>query len=105
MASTTAELVAALGDELGVDVGAYCWYRHHCGEGCDPFWLVLPAWWHEVPKIPIRVTDLVQSARLGVWSIGCPDEPVNVRPDVATWVMWCFLAIVLAIVALLRTAK
>ena len=66
------ELVAAFGEAFEVDVGGYRWHQHSGPEGCNPLWLLRKPWWAREEQIPIRVGDLVASARAGTWTIRYP---------------------------------
>jgi len=68
------ELVNAFGKQFNVDLSGYRWYHHTGPEGCNPLWLVRKPWWERKTKIPIAVSDLVESTRLGKWSIRYPED-------------------------------
>lgn len=89
------EFLTLLRRRFGVDMSGYRWYQHTRPEGSNPLWLILPPWWSEMPKIPIRIRDLVDSVCAGAWSIRYTKPPVKRRPDHATWVLMALLALLL----------
>lgn len=69
-----ADLVLAFGRRFSVDLRSFRWYHHTGPEGCNPLWLLYRPWWARKTHIPIRLADLVESAKDGVWSVKYPDE-------------------------------
>lgn len=69
------EFVDVFAERFGVRMDGFRWYHHSGPEGCNPFWLVFKPWWARKPHIPIRLVDLVESARSGQWTVRySPDE-------------------------------
>ena len=66
------ELVTEFGKRFEVDMTGFRWEHHSGPEGCNPLWLILPPWWSRSTYIPIRVRDLINSARCRKWSIRYP---------------------------------
>lgn len=63
------ELVEKVATTFRVDMTNYRWYHHHGPEGCNPLWLIVRPWWIRKTHIPLRVADLIEAARTGVWPI------------------------------------
>ena len=68
---------------FGVVMRDYRWYYHGPPESafnpvCILMRLVRRPWWASKTHIPIRLSDLVESARRGVW---CVTYPENERRD------------------------
>jgi hypothetical protein len=68
------ELVERFGAEFHVDVSAFRWYHHTGPEGCNPLWLLFKPWWARKTRVPIRLSDLVESAKAQRWTIAYPEE-------------------------------
>ena len=68
-----ADLVERVAATCKIDMTHYRWYHHHGPEGCNPLWLIFPPWWMRKTRIPIRVADLIEGARTGVWPIEYPE--------------------------------
>ena len=68
------ELVEQVATTFGVDMASYRWYHHHGPEGCNPLWLIVRPWWMRKTHIPIRVADLIEAARTGVWPLAYPES-------------------------------
>ena len=68
------ELVAEFGQQFRVDVSGYRWYHHGGPEGCNPLWLFYKPWWSRKTYVPMRICDLVESARRGTWVIQYPED-------------------------------
>lgn len=66
------EFVEEFATCFGVRMDGFRWYHHGGPEGCNPLWLVLRPWWAREPYIPIRLSDLIESARRGAWSVQYP---------------------------------
>ena len=66
------DLLKAFSARFGVDMAAYRWYHHTGPEGCSPLWLLFTPWWARKAHLPVRVRDLVQSARERRWVIKYP---------------------------------
>lgn len=78
------ELVDKFASQFSVRMEGFRWYHHSGPEGCNPFWLVLKPWWARKTHVPIRLTDLIASARAGEWSVQYPAseaEPVETEED------------------------
>ena len=69
-----AELVERVAATFKIDMTNYRWYHHHGPEGCNPLWLIFPPWWMGKTRIPIRVADLIEAARTGMWPIEYPES-------------------------------
>lgn len=66
---------------FGVRMDTFRWHHHGGPDGCNPLWLVFrPLWLTE--HVPIRLADLIESARSGVWSVRYPG-PVTSSPHSA----------------------
>lgn len=50
------------------------WYHHSGPEGCNPFWILFPPWWAKKVHVPIRLSDLVESARRGARAVRYPEK-------------------------------
>jgi len=74
------ELVADFGKQFQVDVTSFRWYHHTGPEAISIFYQLrclftfTKMWWERKTYIPIRVSDLVESARRGVWIIQYPEH-------------------------------
>jgi hypothetical protein len=68
------ELLEKFRDTFGVAFSDFRWYHHTSAEGCNPFWIFFPPWWARKTHIPIRLKDLVESARCGEWKIQYPEN-------------------------------
>lgn len=66
------KLVDEFAERFGVRMDRFRWYHHSGPEGCNPFWLVFKPWWARKPHVPIRLSDLIESARRGEWSVQYP---------------------------------
>ncbi len=68
------ELVETFAEEFSVEMGGFRWCHHSGPEGCNPLWLLFPPWWARKKHVPIRLGDLVESARRGVWAVQYPED-------------------------------
>jgi hypothetical protein len=68
------ELLEKFGKQFHVEMQGLRWYHHSGPEGCNPVWLLFPTWWAGKTHVPIRLSDLVESARSGVWAVKYPEE-------------------------------
>src|SRR3954462_15694735 len=68
------ELVEAFSREFSVEMAGFRWYHHSGPEGCNPLWLFSPPWWARQAHVPIRLSDLVESARRGTWAVQYPED-------------------------------
>lgn len=66
------DLVINFSTEFAVDISDYRWYCHSGPEGCGLFHMIWFFRWFWKP-IPIRLIDLIQSARIGKWCVRYPD--------------------------------
>ncbi len=64
---------------FGVRMEGFRWYHHSGPEGCDPVNLLLKPWWRRKTHVPIRLSDLISSARTGEWCIQYP--PNEAEPE------------------------
>lgn len=68
------ELVEEFGKVFDVQMDGFRWYHHSGPEGCNPFWLIFRPWWERKTHVPIRLSDLIESARRGEWCVQYPPE-------------------------------
>jgi hypothetical protein len=68
------ELVEDFGKQFHVEMRDFRWYHHSGPEGCNPLWLFYRPWWARKTHVPIRLADLIESARSGVWCIRYPED-------------------------------
>ncbi len=68
------ELVEKFAVRFGVRMNGFQWHRHSGPEGCNPLYLFVKPWWARKPHVPIRLLDLVESARRGEWSVRYPPD-------------------------------
>ena len=68
------ELLEHFSERFGVAFNDFRWYHHTSAEGCNPFWILFPPWWARKTHIPIRIRDLVESARCDHWKMQYPEE-------------------------------
>ena len=68
------DLVEEFGKRFGVRMEGFRWYHHSGMEGCNPLWLVFRPWWARKSQVPIRISDLVESARRGAWVAQYPED-------------------------------
>lgn len=66
------DLVEEFGKRFEVDMTGFRWEHHSGPEGCNPLWLISRPWWSRVTYVPIRLVDLIESARRGKWFIRYP---------------------------------
>jgi hypothetical protein len=66
------DLVEEFSKRFGVRMDGFRWYHHTGPEGCNPLWLVFRPWWARKTHVPIRLSDLVESARRGEWCVQYP---------------------------------
>jgi len=76
------ELVDDFAKAYKVSLDGFRWYHHTGPEGCNPLWLLSRPWWAKRIHVPIRLADMVESARRGVWSIEYPRG--EAQPDDAS---------------------
>ncbi len=67
-------LIDKFAERFAVRIDGFRWYHHTRPEGCNPLWLLFKPWWARKTRVPIRVGDLVESARRGVWCVTYPPE-------------------------------
>lgn len=67
------ELIEEFSERFVVQMDEYRWYYHHGSEGCNPLWLIFPPLWMR-KHIPIRLADLVESARARKWCVVYPSD-------------------------------
>ena len=75
------DFVDEIAERFAIDMSEYRWYEHHGLEGCNPLWLLMPPWWAQRGKVPVRVADLVSAVEEGRWMIEYLDEPLQPRRD------------------------
>lgn len=63
------DLVNEFAKRFSVGMDGFRWYHHTGEEGCNPLWLLIKPWWARKTHVPIRLFDLVESARAGVWCV------------------------------------
>jgi hypothetical protein len=68
------ELIGDFSEEFKVDITGFRWYHHTGPEGCNPFWLLFKPWWARKTHVPVRLSDLASSVRLGKWAIPYPEH-------------------------------
>ena len=68
------ELVEDFSKEFRVQVTDFRWYHHTGPEGCNPLWILFPPWWARKTHVPIRIIDLIESARSGMWTVQYPEN-------------------------------
>ncbi|MDG3007885.1 DUF1493 family protein [Paludisphaera mucosa] len=68
------EFVEDFSKQFEVDMTGFRWEHHSGPEGCNLLWLLDPPWWSRVPHVPIRLADLVDSARRRTWCIRYPGQ-------------------------------
>lgn len=68
------ELVLNFSKRFDVNVNGFRWYHHTGPDGCNPLWLFYRPWWARKTYVPIRLLDLIESARRGQWSIEYPEN-------------------------------
>jgi len=68
------ELVEEFGKRFGVPLQRFRWYHHSGPEGCNPLWLFYRPWWARKTHVPIRLCDLVESARHRTWCVKYPES-------------------------------
>jgi hypothetical protein len=61
-------------ERFKVNVDGFRWYHHTGPDGCNPLWLFYRPWWARKTYVPIRLADLLESARRGRWSIEYPEN-------------------------------
>jgi hypothetical protein len=91
------DMLLRLSAEFNADLSGYKWYYHADPDGWNPLWTIWKPWWRSVEKIPIRVADLVDTARQKHWTIRYPDRVMIARPEYATWVAVTLLLIVMGV--------
>lgn len=104
------ELVDEFAKRFGVRMIGFRWYHHSGEEGCNPLWLVVKPWWARKIHVPIRLSDLVSSARTGEWYVLYPPseaEPEETEEDryhtrVGCAVMAGVLLLIVALVVVVR---
>jgi acyl carrier protein len=78
-----AEFFEAYLQEFGVDLSSLRWDRHFGPEfSFFPVWMLFPSWWKwQKEMVEIRLSDLLQSARAGVWTVAYENKkpPVSAR--------------------------
>jgi hypothetical protein len=74
------ELVEEFARRFNVRMDGFRWHHHSGPEGCNPLWLVFKPWWAHKTHVPIRLSDLVESARRGVWVVRYPPSEAEVEP-------------------------
>lgn len=67
-------LVDDFAKEFHVDVSSFRWYHHSGPEGCNPLWLIFKPWWARKTHVPIRLSDLVESAKQQKWTVTYPEN-------------------------------
>jgi hypothetical protein len=67
-------LMDTFAERFAVRIDGFRWYHHTGPEGCNPLWLLVKPWWARMTRVPIRVGDLVESARRGVWCVTYPPD-------------------------------
>ncbi|MGC9943235.1 MAG: DUF1493 family protein [Verrucomicrobiota bacterium] len=72
------QLVEGFGERFHVDVTSFRWY-HHTGPECVSIVtnirsLFSKPWWARKTYVPIRLSDLVESAKRGAWVIQYPER-------------------------------
>jgi hypothetical protein len=78
------ELVDEFARRFDVRMDGFRWYHHSAPEGCNPLWLLFKPWWARKTRVPIRLSDLVMSARSGEWGVQYPEseaEPAETEED------------------------
>lgn len=73
------ELVDRFAHQFNVRMEGFRWYHHSGPEGCNPLWLLFAPWWARKTHVPIRIADLVASARSGEWCL--PYPPSEAEPE------------------------
>jgi acyl carrier protein len=68
------ELVYEFSKKFNVEMHEFRWYHHSGPEGCNPLWLFFQPWWTKKTHIPIRLFDLVESAKRGAWVVQYPED-------------------------------
>lgn len=68
------ELFEEFGKRFSVRMDDFRWYHHTGPEGCNPLWLFYKPWWARKTHVPVRLGDLVESARQGVWVVRYPEH-------------------------------
>src|ERR1044071_5098992 len=77
------ELVEEFARRFNVRLDGFRWYHHSGPEGCNPLWLLFRPWWARKTHVPIRLSDLVESARCGQWSVQYPPGEGEAEPGAA----------------------
>ena len=73
------QLVDDFATRFAVRMDGFRWYHHSGEEGCNPLWLLVKPWWARKTHVPIRLSDLVASARGGEWCV--PYPPSEAEPE------------------------
>jgi hypothetical protein len=73
------DLVEKFSKRFSVKMDGFRWYHHSGEEGCNPLWLLFRPLWMRKTRIPIRLTDLVESARRGEWCVQYPPNEAEAR--------------------------
>jgi hypothetical protein len=68
------ELVEEFSKRFKVEMRDFRWYHHSGPEGCNPLWLFYRPRWVRDTHVPIRLSDLIEAARCGVWSVQYPES-------------------------------
>jgi hypothetical protein len=74
------DLIDDFAKRFNVRMDGFQWCYHSGPEGCNPLWLIFPPWWSRKSHVPIRLADLVESARRQEWSVTYPgrcDKPYS----------------------------
>ncbi len=67
-------LVDEFSKRFNVEMRDLRWYHHTGPEGCNPLWLFYRPLWNRKTHVPIRLSDLIESSRRGVWGIKYPEN-------------------------------
>jgi hypothetical protein len=68
------ELIEEFGKRFNVRLDNFQWYYHSGpeGGGCNPLWLFYRPQCERMAYVPIRLSDLIESACSGVWCVQYP---------------------------------
>jgi hypothetical protein len=77
------ELADEFAKRFGVRMDGFRWYHHSGPEACNPLWLLFKPWWARKTHVPIRLADLVESARRGEWVVQYPPGEAEAEPAAA----------------------
>ncbi|WP_082858777.1 DUF1493 family protein [Planctomyces sp. SH-PL62] len=63
------EFIVDFSRRFNVDISEFRWERHTSPEGCTLLWMIFTSW-RPQKHVPIRLLDLIDSARAGKWRVG-----------------------------------